>query len=62
MMDQSNTFVLKGMTAEFIGETQDDPDAVKRVLNGSVQLALKASSITNCIATCCLVVVTSREW
>ena len=38
MMDQSNKFVLKGMTAEFIGETQDDPDAVKRVLNGSVQL------------------------
>ena len=37
-MDQSNKFVLKGMTAEFIGETQDDPDAVKRVLNGSVQL------------------------
>ena len=38
MMDQSNKFVLKGMTAEFIGETQDDHDAVKRVLNGNVQL------------------------
>ena len=38
MMDQTQKFVVKGMTAEFIGEAQDDPDAFKRVLNGDVQL------------------------
>ena len=38
MMDQREKFVLKGISAEFIGEAQDDEDAVKRVVQGSVQL------------------------
>ena len=37
-MDQREKFVLKGISAEFIGEAQDDEDAVKRVVQGSVQL------------------------
>ena len=40
-------FVVKGMTAEFIGEAQDDPYAVKRVLNGDVQLVFIWSSISS---------------
>ena len=48
MMDQTQKFVVKGMTAEFIGEAQDDPDAVKRVLNGDVQLVfISPESVIN---------------
>lgn len=38
MMDQRQKFVLKGISAEFIGEAQDDPNAIKKVLSGCIQL------------------------
>ena len=48
MMDQRDKFVLRGISAEFVGEAQDDPDVVKRVLSGSCQLVfISPESIIN---------------
>ena len=38
MMDQAKKFVIKGLTAAFVGEAQDDPEVVRQVLNGDAQL------------------------
>ena len=38
MMDQAKKFVIKGLTAAFVAEAQDDPEVVRKVLNGDVQL------------------------
>lgn len=38
MMDQKSKLVPRGLTCEFVGEAQDDEEAVKRVLAGRVQL------------------------
>ena len=38
MMDQKAKFTPRGITAEFVGESQDDPTAIKNVLRGMVQL------------------------
>ena len=38
MMDRRQKFVLKGISAEFMGEAQDDPNAIKKVLSGCIQL------------------------
>ena len=48
MMDQRQKFVLKGISAEFIGEAQDDPNAIKNVLSGCIQLVfISPESIIN---------------
>ena len=38
MMDQAKKFVIKGLTAAFVAEAQDDPEVVRQILNGDVQL------------------------
>ena len=38
MIEQRDKFVMKGITAEFIGEAQVDPEAVTKVLSGGVQI------------------------
>ena len=38
MIDQKSRFAPVGLTAEFVGEAQEDPNAVRRVLKGQVQL------------------------
>ena len=38
MMDQKSKFTPRGLVTELVGETQDDPAAVKRVVEGKVQL------------------------
>lgn len=38
MMDQKNKFVPQGISAEFVGEAQDDDSAEKRVVAGDIQL------------------------
>ncbi len=38
MMDQKAKFTPRGIIAEFVGENQEDPTAVKNVLRGVVQL------------------------
>ena len=37
-MDQAKKFVIKGLTAAFVGEAQDDREVVRQVLNGDAQL------------------------
>jgi len=38
MQDQKKTFLQKGLTAEFVRDTQSDYSAVMAVLDGKVQL------------------------
>ena len=38
MMDQKSKFTPKGITAEFVGENQNDDAAIRSVLAGKVQL------------------------
>ena len=38
MMDQKSKFTPRGLVTELVGETQDYPAAVKRVVEGKVQL------------------------
>ena len=38
IMDQKNKFVPKGITAEYVGEAQCNPDAINAVLRGQIQL------------------------
>ena len=37
-MDQKNKFVPKGIKAEYVGEAQNDVDAITTVLHGQIQL------------------------
>ena len=38
MIDQAKKFELRGLSTTYIGEAQDDPEAVKRALNAQSQL------------------------
>ena len=38
MMDQQAKFTPRGVTAEFVGEMQEDESIVRKVLQGQVQL------------------------
>ena len=38
MMDKCANFIERGICADFIGEAQTSKDAIKRILNGHVQL------------------------
>lgn len=38
MMDQTQKLQSKGLKTEFVGEAQTDPNVVKRVLEGDLQL------------------------
>jgi len=38
MIDQKEKFSQKGLRVEFVGEAQEDDDAIARVLNGDIQL------------------------
>ena len=38
MIDQREKFTKKGITTEFVGEAQENDDAVAAVLNGRIQL------------------------
>ena len=38
MIDQREKFSQKGLRVEFLGEAQEDDDAITRVLNGDIQL------------------------
>ena len=38
MMDQREKFTPRGISTEFVGEAQQDENAVKRVLHGEIQL------------------------
>ena len=38
MMDQRDKFTRRGITTDFVGETQTDQIVIKRVLNGNIQL------------------------
>ena len=52
IIDQKDKFTMKRIDAEFVGEMQDNPESMKRVLKGSVQLVyISPESIIN-IATC----------
>jgi len=37
-MDQREKFQSKGLTAEFVGGAQTDPTAIRKVLQGDVQI------------------------
>ena len=38
MIDQQEKFISKGITAEYVGKVQEDPQVVGRVLKGQLQL------------------------
>ena len=38
MMDQRDKFTRRGITTDFVRETQTDQTVIKRVLNGNIQL------------------------
>ena len=38
MMDQKQKLCSKGLKAEFVGQAQTDPNVVKRVLEGDLQI------------------------
>jgi len=38
MIDQRAKFSQKGLKVEFLGEAQEDDDAIGKVLNGDIQL------------------------
>lgn len=40
MMDQRRAFLLRGVVAEFVGESQTDRDVVKSIVHGDVPLVL----------------------
>ena len=41
MMDQRAKFISRGLVAEFVGEAQTDKNAIRKVLEGKVQLMKK---------------------
>ena len=38
MMDQKSKFTPYGISAEFVGEAQEDDDVTRRVVHGKIQL------------------------
>ena len=52
IIDQKDKFTMKRIDAEFVGEMQDNPESMKRVLKGSVQLVYISPESIIYIATC----------
>ena len=52
MIDQKEKFSQKGLKVEFLGEAQENDDAIMMVLNGDVQLVYISPESLDDIVAC----------